>query len=384
MVRRVSIVVVGFCFHFTIAGCSVVMAVSGKKDPNLGAFRVGSTRGEAELQLGSPIASVTTPEGNRTDIYEYELGNEPSAGRAIGHGVMDVLTIGLWEVVGTPIEGFTGSKHRITLVYGPDDRIISINQAPRPPSATEEKEKDELDPEGFADPDVGREAKREAKSVKGSADPAILEAGREAKPATGTCFTVSQNGTLLTAYNVVKDATSIHVHLTDGTVTEAKLQSYNPGKDLAVLRIDPRPRYFLPLAQVGSIGVGERVFTMGYPAPELLGQESKFTEGTISALSGPGNEDFLLQISVPIQPGNSGGPIVNERGEAVGVVTSTAAVKAFLSVTGSLPQNVNWAVKADNARPMFNAPTVKSLAASREHAIEWTRHSICLVKVTRR
>ncbi len=384
MVRRVSIVIVGFCFLFTIAGCSVVMAVSGKKDPNLGAFRVGSTRGEAELQLGSPISSVTTPEGNRTDIYEYELGNEPSAGRAIGHGVMDVLTIGLWEVVGTPIEGFTGSKHRITLVYGPDDRIISINQAPRAPPATEEKEKDELDPEGFADPDVGREAKREAKSVKGSAAPAILEAGREAKPATGTCFTVSQNGTLLTAYHVVKDATSIHIHLADGTVTEAKLQSYNPGKDLAVLRIDPRPRYFLPLAQVGSIGVGERVFTMGYPAPELLGQESKFTEGTISALSGPGNEDFLLQISVPIQPGNSGGPIVNERGEAVGVVTSTAAVKAFLSVTGSLPQNVNWAVKADNARPMFNAPTVKSLAASREDAIEWTRHSICLVKVTRR
>ncbi len=138
MVRRVSIVIVGFCFLFTIAGCSVVMAVSGKKDPNLGAFRVGSTRGEAELQLGSPIASVTTPEGNRTDIYEYELGNEPSAGRAIGHGVMDVLTLGLWEVVGTPIEGFTGSKHRITIVYGPDDRITSINQAPGPPPSKAE------------------------------------------------------------------------------------------------------------------------------------------------------------------------------------------------------------------------------------------------------
>jgi len=384
MVRRVSIVIVGFCFLFTIAGCSVGMALSGKEEPNLGAFHVGSTRGEAQLQLGSPISSVTTPEGNRTDIYEYELGNEPSAGRAIGHGVMDVLTLGLWEVVGTPIEGFTGSKHRITIVYGPDDRITSINQAPGPPPAKAEKKEDELDIEGFGDTEIAHEPKREATAVKSFAPTGVPEMKPEAKPATGTCFTVSQNGTLLTAYHVVKDATSIHVHLADGTVTEAKLQSYNPGKDLAVLRIDPRPRYFLPLAQVGSIGVGERVFTMGYPAPELLGQESKFTEGTISALSGPGNEDFLLQISVPIQPGNSGGPIVNERGEVVGVVTSTAAVKAFLSVTGSLPQNVNWAVKTDHARPMFNAPTVKSLAASREHAIEWTRHSICLVKVTRR
>ena len=384
MVRRVSIVIVGFCFLFTIftiAGCSVGMALSGKKEPNLGAFHVGSTRGEAELQLGSPISSVTTPEGNRTDIYEYELGNEPSAGRAIGHGVMDVLTLGLWEVVGTPIEGFTGSKHRITIVYGPDDRIISINQAPVPPPATEEKEKDELDPEGFADADVGREAKREAKSVKGSAAPAIPEAGREAKPATGTCFTVSQNGTLLTAYHVVKDARSIYVRLADGTVTEAKVRSFNPGKDLAILRIDPRPAHFLPLASIGSVDVGERVFTIGYPAPDFLGQESKFTEGSISALSGPGDEKFLMQISVPMQPGNSGGPVVNKLGEVVGVVTATAAVEAFLSDTGTLPQNVNWAVKADHARPMFNVPTGKSAPASRDEVIERVRRAICMVKV---
>lgn len=384
MMKRAFIFLAGVCFLFSITGCSVGMALSGKKEPNLGAFNVGSTRGEAELQLGNPVSSVTTPEGNRSDVYEYELGNEPSAGRAIGHGVLDVLTLGLWEVVGTPIEGFTGSTHRVTIVYGPDNRIISINQAPVPPPTKAEKKEDKMDLEGFGDVEVSHEPKREVAAVKSFPPPGAAEMGLAAKPVTGTCFTVNQNGTLLTAYHVVKDATSIHVHLADGTVTEAKLQSYNPRKDLAILRIDPHPRYFLPLAQVGSIGVGERVFTMGYPAPELLGQESKFTEGTISALSGPGNEDFLFQISVPIQPGNSGGPIVNERGEVVGVVTSTAAVEAFLSVTGSLPQNVNWAVKTDHARPMFNAPTVKSLAATREIAIEWTRQSVCFVEVTRR
>ena len=74
-------------------GCSVGMALSGSDDPNLGAFRVGSTRGEVELQLGSPIDSVTNPNGNRTDIYEYERGNKPSAGRAVFHGLMDILTL---------------------------------------------------------------------------------------------------------------------------------------------------------------------------------------------------------------------------------------------------------------------------------------------------
>ena len=359
MVRRASIVIIGICFLFSITGCSVGMALSGKKEPNLGAFRVGSTRGEAEMQLGSPISSVTTPEGNRTDLYEYELGNEPSTGRAIGHGVMDVLTLGLWEVVGTPIEGFTGSKHRMTIVYGPDDRIIAINQAPVPPPPAEEK--DELDIESRAATDV-------------------LEMKPEAKAVTGTCFAVDQNGTLLSAYHIVQDAKSIQVHLVDGTVTEAKLWTFNAKKDLAILRIDPRTPHFLSLAPMGSVHTGERVFTMGYPAPDLLGQESKFTEGSVSALSGPGDKEFLIQISVPIQPGNSGGPVVNQLGEVVGVVTSTAAIEAFLPVTGTLPQNVNWAIKADHARPMFDVPIVKSAPASRDDVIKKLRRAICMVQ----
>jgi len=118
-----------------LVGCSVGMAMSGKKDPNLGAFRVGSTRGEAELQLGSPISTTTTTEGRRVDLYEYEIGNEPSAGRAIAHGVMDVLTLGIWEIIGTPIEGFQGTTHRLTVTYDQDDRVLAINQAvvPSPP-----------------------------------------------------------------------------------------------------------------------------------------------------------------------------------------------------------------------------------------------------------
>ncbi|OGW57001.1 MAG: hypothetical protein A2Z09_05475 [Nitrospirae bacterium RBG_16_43_8] len=117
---------------FSISGCSVGMALSGKEDPNFAAFRVGSTRGEVELQLGSPVSSVSIPEGKRVDLYEYEIGNKPSTGRAIGHGVMDFLTLGLWEVVGTPIEGFTGEKKRLTITYDKNDRVEAINQAPVP------------------------------------------------------------------------------------------------------------------------------------------------------------------------------------------------------------------------------------------------------------
>ena len=111
---------------FGVSGCSVGMAMHGKESPNLGLVRVGSTRGEVEMVMGAPVESVSTDGGGRIDTYEYEVGNDPSAGRAIGHGVMDVLTLGLWEVVGTPIEGFQGTRYRALIDYGADDKVAKI------------------------------------------------------------------------------------------------------------------------------------------------------------------------------------------------------------------------------------------------------------------
>lgn len=136
MLNRLAAVVVLGYLVILLEGCSVGMAMSGKEEPNLGAFRVGSPRGEVELQLGSPSASVTNPSGGRTDIYEYELGNKPSAGRAAGHAVLDVLTLGLWEIVGTPIEAFQGEKRRLSITYDANDRVVAINQAVAPSEPT--------------------------------------------------------------------------------------------------------------------------------------------------------------------------------------------------------------------------------------------------------
>ena len=117
-------------------GCSVFMAAAGKREPNLGMIVIGSHRSEIELQLGSPRSSVTSEDSlYRTDTYEYELGNEPSAGRAVAHGVMDLLTLGLWEIIGTPVEAFHGEKHEMVITYNQQDRVAGINRPPRQASA---------------------------------------------------------------------------------------------------------------------------------------------------------------------------------------------------------------------------------------------------------
>ena len=123
-------------------GCSVGMAMSGKNNPNLGMIRKGASRDEVELTLGPPIKTVSIDAGRRLDVYSYQIGNEASAGRATGHAVMDLLTLGLWEIVGTPIEANQGDEYELSITYDKDDRVESINQAakisPTPQTAKKE------------------------------------------------------------------------------------------------------------------------------------------------------------------------------------------------------------------------------------------------------
>lgn len=119
-----------FCVScLSLNTCSVGMALSGKKDPDLSVIRKGADRSEVELQLGSPIKTSLREDGTTTSIYEYEVGNEPSPGRAVAHGAMDFLTLGLWEVVGTPVEVINGNKYQITINYDNQEHVIKSGKS---------------------------------------------------------------------------------------------------------------------------------------------------------------------------------------------------------------------------------------------------------------
>ena len=109
-----------------LSGCSVAMALSGEKNGDLRVVRVGATRDEIELHFGTPVETQAEDASSRFDKYAYEIGNEPSAGRAIGHGIMDILTLGWWEVIGTPVELVQGGKQYFTLVYDENDVVTKV------------------------------------------------------------------------------------------------------------------------------------------------------------------------------------------------------------------------------------------------------------------
>jgi hypothetical protein len=108
-------------------GCSVGMAMSGKPDPNLGAVKEKVKRGEVELNLGGgPIKATSLSNGQLLCVYKYETGNTASTGRAIFHLLMDVFTLGLWEIIGTPMEGFSGNTQYVSVVYDGDERVVEV------------------------------------------------------------------------------------------------------------------------------------------------------------------------------------------------------------------------------------------------------------------
>ncbi len=163
---------------------------------------------------------------------------------------------------------------------------------------------------------------------------------------TGTGWPVSA-GYIVTNHHVIAGHHRITLIRKDGTQITATVAARDTTNDLALLKpvslkkIPPA----LPIAKNPN-QVGTPVFTIGYPHPNLMGIEPKLTRGIINAMTGIANDPRTYQISVPLQGGNSGGPLVNMHGEVLGVVASKLSASKVLKWTGDLPQNVNYAIKS--------------------------------------
>lgn len=195
----------------------------------------------------------------------------------------------------------------------------------------------------------------------------------------GTCFAVSPDGLLLTSLHVVDGAENVDVVFADGRRAEAEVFRRSEDNDLALLRADVRTPAWLPLGGEEDIKVGMPAFTVGYPATGKLGEDAKFAEGNVAALSGYEGEPTLLQVYMPIQRGNSGGPVVSFTGRVVGIVESGVE----RDENGNALQLTNFARNARVAALML--PTEPALPAvpaaqSRAQAVARATRAVCKVE----
>ena len=202
-----------------------------------------------------------------------------------------------------------------------------------------------------------------------------------ASTSTGSGFFVAGEGLILTNSHVVEDAKEIFVTTSSGDRLGAKIVAQSRSTDLALLKVPYANGTYLSLASANSASIGDDIFTVGYPSPGLLGNEAKYSEGVINSLSGIQGDATFFQISAPIQPGNSGGPLVDRDGNVIGIVTATAAVSSFLRNTGTLPQNVNWAVKADYATLLSPDLRLGELAQENVDPIQHTQDNVVFIEV---
>jgi TPR repeat protein/formylglycine-generating enzyme required for sulfatase activity len=199
---------------------------------------------------------------------------------------------------------------------------------------------------------------------------------------TGTGFFITRDGYLLTCHHVVQDAARIEIYVGD-KMYPASLVRSDSNNDLAILKINGTFQA-MAFSPHRSAKMGQDVFTVGFPNPGLQGVSAKYTKGSVSSLTGFQDDLRLYQVSVPIQPGNSGGALLDENGNILGVVIAMLNAKKTFEISGSLPQNVNYAIKGLYAQAMID--TLSELnsklippSQSKTHAIDNAQKSTAMI-----
>ena len=178
----------------------------------------------------------------------------------------------------------------------------------------------------------------------------------------GTGFFITDDGYLISNYHVVKDATKVRL-LTSAGLIEPRWSRW---MWRMIWPCSKRTEDFLhcPFHPSRSAQLGGTVATVGFPDIGLQGFAPKLAKGEIASLSGAGDDPRYFQISVPVQPGNSGGALVDERGNVIGIVSAKLDAGAALAASGALPENVNYAVKSSLLLSFLeSAPNVRQTKA---------------------
>jgi trypsin-like peptidase len=200
---------------------------------------------------------------------------------------------------------------------------------------------------------------------------ALFAAAATSAPAatlTGTGFAVADDGRLVTNEHVVRGCPIVKVrqgsHNVLGTVDAVDLVN-----DLAIVRLKEPTQAFARLRASPALRAGEQVIAYGFPLSGALTTEGNLTVGYVSALRGIGDDERTIQITAPVQPGNSGGPLVDMSGNIVGVVKAKLDAMKIMRATGDLPQNVNFAVSLDHLKQFLLVNHVRATedASSREY-----------------
>jgi hypothetical protein len=180
---------------------------------------------------------------------------------------------------------------------------------------------------------------------------------------SGSGFAVSSDGYVITNNHVIEQCQQVNIHY-QGNEIPATVVTYDKQNDLALLKGDFKPETVFSLAS-NSPGLLQDIYVAGYPYGLGISSQIKVTRGIISSLTGTNNDFSRVQIDAAIQGGNSGGPIVDEMGNVVGVAVSKLSAEFVLENYGSIPENTNFGVKINLVKNILESNNIKILSENK-------------------
>jgi uncharacterized protein len=168
---------------------------------------------------------------------------------------------------------------------------------------------------------------------------------------SGTGFFVGELGYIVTNAHVVDGCSDVR----PSRGGKLRRVTIDRASDLALYIASEKPEVTARIHGGRGARVGEAVVAVGFPLSDLLGSNPVVTTGSISALSGLKDDRRQIQVTAPVQPGNSGGPVLGENGSVVGVMVGKLDALKIAKVTGDIPQNVNFAVSLGTLQSFLNA-----------------------------
>lgn len=179
---------------------------------------------------------------------------------------------------------------------------------------------------------------------------------KDKSKSSGSGFFLTNDGIIATNAHVVENTKSIKIQITNEIGNfeySVKVLLVDNQNDVALIKINDekfKGLSSIPYSLVEKAEIGEKVFTIGYPLNDVMGTNYKVTNGIISAISGIADDIRYYQVSVPLQPGNSGGPLFNNDGNIIGITSARLSSKAV----GTDVENVNYAIKISYLLNLYN------------------------------
>jgi hypothetical protein len=176
-------------------------------------------------------------------------------------------------------------------------------------------------------------------------DDECIEDDKVFSASSGSGFAVTSDGYVVTNYHVIEDCTNVYIH-DKGVSILSTVVTFDPINDIALLKGEFKPKRFYPLSRESPKLLTE-VYVAGHPFGRDISTSVKVTRGIVSSLTGIANNFSNLQIDAALQPGNSGGPIFNDKGNIIGVAVAKLDLEKIIDDYGVVPENVNFGVKSN-------------------------------------